>query len=86
MPPHAVRNQPEHGRARELRAAQAQNNASDESDGALTPPKPRVLPPVPSPRSAPAAERLAAENAMLKSSIEIDRGVGFGYVSERESA
>ena len=52
MPEHAVQQQPEHMRAlerrnqeleRELRAARAQNNQdSDESDGALTPPKPRV--------------------------------------------
>ena len=65
MPEHAVQQQPEHMRAlerrnqeleRELRHARAQSNDSDESDGALTPPKPRALPPVPSPRAAPAAE------------------------------
>ena len=93
MPEHAVQQQPEHMRAlerrnqeleRELRAARAQSNDSDESDGALTPPKPRALPPVPSPRSAPAAERLAAENAMLKAALENARKTINDAAAERD--
>ena len=85
--------QPEHMRAlvrrnqeleRELRAARAQDDASDESDGALTPPKPRVLPPVPSPRAAPAADRLAAENALLKAALENARTTINEAAAERD--
>merc|ERR1712091_407839 len=84
MPAHAVHNQPEHRRARELRAARAQDDASDESDGALTPPKPRALPPVPSPRAAPAADRLAAENAMLTAALENARTTIADAAAERD--
>ena len=84
MPAHAVQMQPEHLRARELHAARAQSNDSDESDGALTPPKPRALPPVPSPRAAPAADRLEAENAMLKAALENARTTINEAAAERD--
>ena len=93
MPEHAVQQQPEHMRAlerrnqeleRELHAARAQSNDSDESDGALTPPKPRTLPPVPSPRAAPAAERLEAENAVLKAALENARTTISEAAAERD--
>ena len=83
MPPHAVQNQPESIRARELRTAR-ESNDSDESDGALTPPRPRALPPVPSPRAAPAADRLAAENAMLKAALENARKTIHEAAAERD--